>query len=129
MSIRFAWCLMSVLCIASGDALAMRPRQVLECYERDALRYVDHRGRHAVLLTPDGRRVAVRRGMYLGTDDGRVMRITRDAIFITEVVSDGEGGWLERAVTIVREAAGVIRPVSPELARNECLRDEGLPGF
>lgn len=128
MSIRLAWCLMSVLCIATGDTMATRLRMPLECYERDALRYIDHRGHHAVVLAPDGRRVAVKPGMYLGMRDGRVIRVTRDAIFIVELVSDGERGWLEEPVTIMREPAGAIRPVPPELARNDCLRDDGISG-
>ncbi len=42
----------------------------------------------------------VRTGDYLGTDHGRIQVIGEGSIELIEIVSDGTGGWVERARTL-----------------------------
>lgn len=112
---------LSLSLLFAGDAMAARGRMPLECFERDALRYVDFRWRHAIVLAPDGRRHVVEPGVYLGQEDGRVVRVTREAIELVELVFDGEGGWLERPETIPRETSPIPRPVPEAIAKSDCV--------
>ena len=42
----------------------------------------------------------IRMGDYLGANHGRVVAITAAGVEIIEIVSDGDGGWLERPRTL-----------------------------
>jgi type IV pilus assembly protein PilP len=42
----------------------------------------------------------VQNGDYMGTDHGRVQKIDDNELELIEIVSDGTGGWVERARTV-----------------------------
>jgi type IV pilus assembly protein PilP len=42
----------------------------------------------------------VQNGDYMGTDHGRVQKIDDNELELTEIVSDGTGGWVERTRTV-----------------------------
>lgn len=56
-------------------------------------------GSYALLRGGDGVH-RVRIGDYLGGNHGRVTTITTAGIEVIEIVSDGDGGWLERPRTL-----------------------------
>ena len=58
-------------------------------------------------LVQDGEGVVhrVRRGDYMGTDHGKVLSVAEGAIELLEIVSDGTGGWVERARTVSLKGA------------------------
>lgn len=56
-------------------------------------------GMYALLRGGDGVH-RIRIGDYLGGNHGRVTTITASGIEIIEIVSDGDGGWLERPRTL-----------------------------
>lgn len=107
--------------MTSGDVSATRTRQPLECFPLSTLRYVDREWRHALVRSPDGRLHRVQPGSYLGRDDGRLMKVTRAAILLTELHPDGEGGWYEVDVQLPRSPRNAIGPVG---TINLCLPPE-----
>lgn len=56
-------------------------------------------GMYALLRGADGVH-RIRIGDYLGGNHGRVVAITMSGIEVIEIVSDGDGGWLERPRTL-----------------------------
>ncbi|NLY13754.1 MAG: pilus assembly protein PilP [Gammaproteobacteria bacterium] len=56
-------------------------------------------GTYALIRGGDGVH-RVRIGDYLGGNHGRVTAITASAVEVIEIVSDGDGGWLERPRTL-----------------------------
>ena len=42
----------------------------------------------------------IRKGDYMGTDHGKVQSLSDVAIELVEIVSDGTGGWVQRARTV-----------------------------
>jgi type IV pilus assembly protein PilP len=56
-------------------------------------------GMYALLRGADGVH-RIRIGDYLGGNHGRVVAITTSGIEVIEIVSDGDGGWLERPRTL-----------------------------
>jgi len=56
----------------------------------------------AIVKTPEGDLVRARTGIYMGTAFGKVVAITEDFIQITEVIPDGQGGWMERENRLYR---------------------------
>jgi len=76
-----------------------RPKEALERFPLDALTMVGTLAQgdtiRALIKTPDRTLFQVSEGNYLGTDHGRITRITEDKIELTELVSDG-GEWHER---------------------------------
>lgn len=55
----------------------------------------------AAIRAPDGTVHRLEVGNYLGRDYGRVVNITETSIEMTEIVSDGRGGWQERDNALV----------------------------
>lgn len=49
---------------------------------------------------PDGGVHKVQVGDYMGTDHGRITSVDEVEIQLMEIVSDGTGGWVERARTV-----------------------------
>jgi len=50
----------------------------------------------AAIRAPDGTVHRLQLGNYMGRDHGQVMSISETSIGLTEIVSDGRGGWKER---------------------------------
>lgn len=80
-----------------------RVKQFLEGFNIDSFVMVgtlsNDAGSYALLRGGDGVH-RVRIGDYLGGNHGRVTTITTNGIEVIEIVSDGEGGWLERPRTL-----------------------------
>ena len=83
---------------------ASRPKQPLEFFPLDSLKMVGTIGTgvgaQALIKDPTGviHRIVV--GNYMGQSDGRVTRVTPDKVYLTELVPNGNGGWMERKAEI-----------------------------
>ncbi|KFA41294.1 pilus assembly protein PilP [Xylella fastidiosa] len=81
-----------------------RRKEPLEAFPLDTLKMVGTIGRGAglvaVITAPDKFTYRVRRGMYIGQNDGRVTKVNEDRVELVELVSNGEGGWLERPAAL-----------------------------
>jgi type IV pilus assembly protein PilP len=81
-----------------------RPKQPLEAYPLDALIMNGTLGSGSnivgLVMSPDKVTHRVALGNYLGQNDGKVIEVTPTKINITELVSDGAGGWIERPASI-----------------------------
>ena len=84
-----------------------RPRQYLERFELDTLAMVGTFAKDesywALVRDPDGvvHRVAVQN--HMGKNHGRVTRIQETSVDLTEMSSDGMGGWLVREASLALE--------------------------
>ncbi len=58
-----------------------------------------------IVKTPDGLIEKARLGNSLGTNFGQIREITEDFIRITEVIDDGQGGYVERENRLYRKVA------------------------
>jgi len=81
-----------------------RSREALEQYPLDTLHMVgslEQSGeRWALIRTQDGTIFRVKRGSYLGQDNGRITKITDAQVELKEIVPDGLGGWIKRKSTL-----------------------------
>lgn len=81
-----------------------RVRQFLEGFNVESFVMVgtlsNEQGSYALIRGGDGVH-RIRMGDYLGGNHGRVIAITASSIELVEIVSDGDGGWLERPRTLV----------------------------
>ncbi len=81
-----------------------RKREVLEQYPLDTLTMVgslEQSGeRWALIKTQDGTIFRVKRGSYMGQDNGRITNILDSQIELKEIVPDGLGGWIKRKSTL-----------------------------
>jgi type IV pilus assembly protein PilP len=81
-----------------------RPKQPLEMFALDSLKMVgtigSGAGMQALVKDPGGVIHPVRRGEYLGQNYGRVTAVGEDHIDLVELVSNGNGGWMERDASI-----------------------------
>lgn len=84
-----------------------RPKEYLERFELDTLMMVgtfaqgdDYWG---LIRDPDGviHRVSV--NQYLGKNHGRITRIETTEVVLSELITDGSGGWLEREASMALE--------------------------
>ncbi|MDN7131008.1 pilus assembly protein PilP [Halomonas sp. MC140] len=57
--------------------------------------------RVALIASPDGAVTSVRKGDYMGTNNGRIAKIDAQAIHLTEHVLTQREGWQERQVSLV----------------------------
>ncbi len=77
-----------------------RRKEELESYPLDALRMVgtlDKDGeRWALIRSPDGTIHRVKKGNYLGKNDGRIVNITEERVEVVELIPNGTGGYIER---------------------------------
>jgi len=81
-----------------------RSREFLERFPLDTLRMVgtleqgeEHYG---LVQTADGLIHRVVAGNYLGQNDGRITNINESEIELTEIISDGIGGYVEREASV-----------------------------
>ncbi|MBS0192748.1 MAG: pilus assembly protein PilP [Proteobacteria bacterium] len=81
-----------------------RPRQPLEAFPLDSLVMNGTLGAGSTIvglvMSPDKVTHRVVPGNYVGQNDGKVTEVTPTKINITELVSDGAGGWIERPASI-----------------------------
>ena len=81
-----------------------RPRDPLEAYTLDSLTLVgtlriDDRV-SALVRDPEGEVHRLYPGEHLGTDYGRIIGIDETSMQLTEIVPNGQGGWIERSRNI-----------------------------
>jgi type IV pilus assembly protein PilP len=98
--------------VASGSGTGPRPdlerpKEYLERFELDTLMMVgtfeqgeDYWG---LIRDPDGviHRVSV--NQYMGKNHGRVTRIEATEVVLSELITDGSGGWMEREASMALE--------------------------
>lgn len=81
-----------------------RNREALEAFPLDTLKFVGHLAKGgqewAVVTAPDDLVYRVTEGNYMGQNYGRITAISESKIQLTEIVSDGMGGWIERPATL-----------------------------
>ena len=81
-----------------------RSREFLESFPLDTLRMVGTLNLggtdYGLVQTADGLIHRVVPGNYMGQNDGRVDAITDSEIQLTEIISDGIGGYIEREAAI-----------------------------
>ena len=82
----------------------LRRKEELEQFPLDSLKMVgtiyQKDTRWALVATPEKTLHHVRVGNYMGLNNGQITRITEEEIELTEIVSDGGGGWRERRAAI-----------------------------
>jgi type IV pilus assembly protein PilP len=81
-----------------------RARQPLEAYALDSLRMVGTIGAgatmEALIKDPGGVIHRVHANEYMGQNYGRITAISSDRVDLVELVSNGNGGWMERPASI-----------------------------
>jgi type IV pilus assembly protein PilP len=81
-----------------------RVKQYLEQFQIGQLRMVGTLSRdanlYALIQDANGGVHRVQSGDYMGTDHGKVRGINENQIELIEIVSDGTGGWVQRARTL-----------------------------
>jgi type IV pilus assembly protein PilP len=85
-----------------------RPREFLEQFPLDTMHMVgtlaDKRSSFGLVQTADGLVHRVTVGNHLGQNYGKIVAITDSEIRLTEIISDGLGGYLERPAKIALAA-------------------------
>jgi type IV pilus assembly protein PilP len=81
-----------------------RVRQPLEAYSLDSLKMVGTIGlgatMEALIKDPGGVIHRVHANEYMGQNYGRITAISSDRVDLVELVSNGNGGWMERPASI-----------------------------
>ena len=81
-----------------------RDSEALENFPLDALRMVgslkQNNEKWGILKTTDGFIYRVKKGNHVGKNFGKITQILDTEIRITEIISDGMGGWLERQAAL-----------------------------
>lgn len=81
-----------------------RAKQPLEMFSLDSLKMVgtigSGSGMEVLIKDPGGVIHRVHRNEYMGQNYGRVTAIAADHIDLVELVSNGNGGWMERPASI-----------------------------
>lgn len=81
-----------------------RPLEPLEHYPLDALQMVGtittNNTTYAMVKAPDSIVHLVKKGDYMGRHYGRVDAIGRGGLTLTEIVPDGNGGYIKRAAAL-----------------------------
>lgn len=82
----------------------LRPKEELEQFPLDSLRMVgsvEQEGEMWGLVRSTDKVIhRVKAGNYLGQNHGQISRVTEEAIELTEIVSDGQGGYRERVASL-----------------------------
>ena len=82
-----------------------RVKEPLESFPLDALDMVGTIGDPmnsptALITDPSGAVHRVKPGNYLGQNDGQITAVYEDRVELVELVSNGNGGWMERPASI-----------------------------
>lgn len=84
-----------------------REKEPLEDFPLDTLRMVGSidkgTDKWAIVKTSEGLIYRIKVGNHVGKNFGEVVEISDTKILITEVISDGFGGWIEREAQLVIE--------------------------
>jgi len=84
--------------------LASRKREILETFDLEALKLVAtmHMGEDRVAMIEDGRGMGyiVRRGNYMGKNNGRIEKITDNGLYLVEQIINPAGDIVDRQVTL-----------------------------
>jgi len=84
--------------------LAKREHEVLEAFDLATLKLVAtmRMGKDRVAMIEDssGKGYIVRRGHYIGKNNGRIKKITDDSLYLTEQIINPAGDIVERQVTL-----------------------------
>jgi type IV pilus assembly protein PilP len=82
----------------------LRRKEELETYPLDTIRMVGTLERDeemsALVRIQDGTLFRISPGNYMGMNHGQITRITEERIELTEIVSNGMGGWQERQAAV-----------------------------
>jgi len=78
----------------------VRNKEDLEKYALETLVMVgimNNNGQNwAIVKAPDSSIFRVKKGNYMGENNGKILKITESKIDLKEIVQDGLGGWIER---------------------------------
>lgn len=81
-----------------------RDRDVLEQFALGSLKMMGSLAKNgrlwALVRASDGTLYRTTVGRYLGSNNGRILKITESQIELREIVPDGLGGWIERVTTL-----------------------------
>lgn len=82
-----------------------RAKEPLEQFRIESLRMVgtiqiQEGALEALVLDPSGTVHSIRRGNYMGQNNGRVVGVSETQLELREIVSNGQGGWIERPRTV-----------------------------
>jgi len=84
--------------------LASRSREPLESFDLSTLNLVAimHMGKDRIAMIEDktGKGYIIRRGNYMGKNNGRIEKITDDSVFLVEQVLNPAGDVVDRQVTL-----------------------------
>ncbi|EIM01007.1 fimbrial protein [Rhodanobacter thiooxydans] len=87
---------------------ANRAKQPLELFALDSLKMVGTVGTDAsmevLVKDPGGVIHRVHAGEYMGQNYGHITAISEDHIDLVELVSNGNGGWMERPASVALDA-------------------------
>jgi type IV pilus assembly protein PilP len=87
-----------------GGPNANRPKEILENYPLDSLRFVGtmQEGKDAwgLITAPDGSVYRISVGNYIGQNYGQVTHITADSLTLVEMIPNGDG-WRPHPVTLM----------------------------
>jgi type IV pilus assembly protein PilP len=86
-----------------------RPREPLESYPLESLRYVGVivRGDDAfALILADRSLYQVGKGNYLGQNFGRITKVDESEVSLMELVQDAAGDWIERTSSLHLQGTG-----------------------
>ena len=84
-----------------------RPREPLESYPLESLKYVGVMSRKKVsyaIIQVDSALYQVRVGNYMGQNFGVITKITEAETTLKELVQDSAGDWVERSSTLLLQA-------------------------
>jgi len=81
-----------------------RRKEALESFPLDSLKMVGTIGKGAGMIglvtSSDQVTHRIHPGNYMGQNDGRVIGIDEHQIELVELISDGQGGWVERTIAL-----------------------------
>jgi type IV pilus assembly protein PilP len=84
-----------------------RPREFLERFELDTLAMVGTFAQEddfwGLVRDPDGVIHRVTVDQYMGKNHGRITRIATNEVVLSELITDGAGGWIEREAAMALE--------------------------
>lgn len=89
-----------------------RPREPLESYPLESLKYVGVMSRKKVsfaIILVDGALYQVRVGNYMGQNFGVITKITDSELTLKELIQDSAGDWVERESSLLLQGQEGIK--------------------